>query len=283
MTPIYLDHNATTRPLPEVVEAVVTAMQDDYGNPSSLHWAGQDAVRTVDTGRSQVSKLLNCRADEITFTSGATEANTMVLRGIVEHHVRAGAKLGDLHIVTSAIEHSSVLRTLEDLQQQGLRVTYVAAGWDGRVNARQIEAAIEKSTILVTVMLANNDTGVIQPLEDIARFAHLKKVPVHSDITQAVGKIWVHPKTLELDFASLSAHKFQGPRGVGALWMRNGVKLLPLLRGGKQELNMRAGTENVPAIAGMGVASEIMAMRLDNYTQHCEHLRLQLQNGLLAL
>ena len=283
MTPIYFDHNATTRPLPEVVDAVVSTMQDDFGNPSSLHWAGQDAVRTLDTARTQVSKLLDCRADEITFTSGATEANTMVLRGVIEQHLRSGTKLADLHVVTSAIEHSSVLRTLEDMELQGLRVTYVAAGWDGRVNARQVEAAIEKDTVLVSIMLANNDTGVLQPLEDIARFAHGKQVLVHSDITQAVGKVLVHPKTMGIDFASLSAHKFQGPRGVGALWMRNGIKLLPLLRGGKQELSMRAGTENVPAIAGMGVACIAAQKNLQNYAQHCEMLRTKLQTGLLQL
>lgn len=280
---IYLDHNATTRPHPEVVKAMVDSMEQDFGNPSSQHWAGQDAQRVLDTARTQVASLLDCRADELTFTSGATEANNMVLRGIVNAAIFAGRKASDLHIVTSTIEHKSILNVLAELEILGVQVTYVPASWDGRVNARQVEASISKQTILVTVMLANNDTGVIQPLEDIVQYAHAKGVPVHSDATQAVGKIPVYPRQLGLDYASLSAHKFYGPKGVGALWMRNGNKLPAFLYGGKQELNMRAGTENIPGIAGMGVAAKLAAENRNTYFTHCSKLREQFQKGILAI
>ena len=279
---IYFDHNATTRPLPEVVHAMAETMSEAFGNPSSQHWAGQDAQRAMDTARTQLSRLLDCRADELTFTSGATEANNMMLHGIVDDALAKGKSAADLHIVTSTIEHKSVLNVLAELELLGVQVTYVPAGWDGRVNARQVEASITDRTILVSIMLANNDTGVIQPLEDIVRFAHGKNVPVHSDATQGVGKITVHPRKLGLDYMSCSAHKFYGPKGVGAFWMRNGNKLPAFISGGKQELSMRAGTENVPGIVGMGVAAEWAETNLPQYASHTLELRNQLQNGILA-
>lgn len=280
---LYLDHNATTRPHPQVIRALAECMGQSFGNPSSLHWAGQDSQRALDSARNQVAALLDCRADEITFTSGATEANNMVLRGVVHAAVQAGRAFAEIQIVTTAIEHKSVLNVLAEMELLGVQVSYVPAGWDGKVNARQIEACITAQTVLVTVMLANNDTGVLQPLEDIVRYAHAKGVPVHSDATQAVGKVLVQPRQMGIDYLSLSAHKLYGPKGVGALWMRNGNKLLPLLHGGKQELGMRAGTENLPGIVGMGVAAELAHANLKIYAKHCVALRERLQQGILCM
>jgi cysteine desulfurase len=280
---LYLDHNATTPPSAEVVQAVTRALTVDFGNPSSQHWAGQDATRTVDNARTNLANLLDCRADELTFTSGATEANNMAIFGVVEKFLAQGRTLAQMHIVTSAIEHKSVLKPCAELEAKGLRVTYVPAGWDGRVNPRQIEASIEADTILVSVMLANNDTGVIQPLEEIVQYSHGKGVLVHSDATQAVGKIPVFPRTLGLDLMSLSAHKFYGPKGSGALWMRNGQKLPAFIHGGKQELSLRAGTENTPGIAGQGAAAKSARSNLPHYAQHCSAGRDALQTGLLGL
>jgi len=281
--PVYFDHNATTRPSFRVLQAVSSAMAADFGNPSSQHWAGQDAKRVMDKARSQVASLLGARVDEIVFTSGATESNNMVIRGVVAQSLQQGRALRELHIVTSAIEHKSVLSPLADLESQGLQVTYVPAGWDGRVNARQVEASLEPNTVLVSVMLANNDTGVIQPVDEIVRFAHARGVLVHCDAVQAVGKIPVAVKELGVDFLSLSAHKFYGPKGVGGCFVRNGKQLPSLLLGGKQELSMRAGTENVPGIAGLGEACAEAQTNLAHYAVHCGTLRDRLQAGILRV
>jgi len=278
MNKIYLDHNATTAPSPQVIADVSRVMAEFFGNPSSQHWAGQDAKRILDVARARASKLIGSKADEIVFTSGATESNNTVFA-----HVAALARKRSVHVVTSAIEHSSVLNSCAALEQQGVKVTYVQAAWDGRINARQIEAAFTPETVLVSVMLANNDTGVIQPIADIAVFAHARGILVHTDAVQAAGRILLDVKTLGVDFLSLSAHKFCGPRGVGVLYVKSGIELVPLMQGGKQETARRAGTENIPGIAGLGVAAEQAQQGVSNYTQRCVQLRSLLQQGILKL
>ena len=193
-----------------------------------------------------------------------------------------GQGLPAAHVVTSAIEHSSVLNACKFLQEQGIRVTYLPAGWDGCVNPRQFESAMDSDTVLVSVMLANNDTGAIQPVAEIARFAHERDILVHTDAVQAFGRIPLSVQELDVDFLSLSAHKFRGPRGIGVLYVKDGEVVTPLLRGGKQELSRRAGTENLPAIVGMALAAELACAELTLYAQHCQALRARLEQGVLA-
>ena len=246
---IYLDHNATTQPAPEVVAEMLPCLGEIFGNPSSQHAFGQDARRIADLARQRVATFLGAHPEEIVFTSGATEANNQVLRGLA----RPGA-----HFVISGIEHQSVLAPCAALEACGVRVTYVPADAAGIVRPAAIAAALTPETALVSVMLVNNDTGVIQPVAAIAELAHAHGIPMHSDAVQAAGKITVDVRALGVDFLSLSAHKFNGPKGIGTLYINstfyNRHSTFALISGGSQELRRRAGTENLPGIAGFGKA-----------------------------
>lgn len=255
-------------------------MVNHPGNPSSLHWAGQDAKRDFDQARTSLSLLLDCRTDELVMTSGATESNNTVLRGIVRRALDQGFSYSDIHLVTSQIEHKSILNTCADLERLGVQVSYVAAEKNGRVTLDTIQNACHSKTRLISLMLANNDTGVLQPLDEVCAWAKSRGILVHSDMVQAVGKVVTHPRKIGLDFASLSAHKFGGPKGVGALFQRNGQELPPLITGGKQELARRAGTENLPGIVGMGVASQILCDGFSVRMERIASLRKRLQDGL---
>ncbi len=268
---VYMDYNATTPIDPEVREAMLPFLSEEYGNPSSVHPPGRRARKAVEQAREQVAALLNASdAAEIVFTSGATEANNMALMGAT---LFAGHKTG--HIITTEIEHPCVLSTCAFLERQGFRVTYVPVDRQCRVDPERVLEALTEDTLIVSVMLANNETGTLQPVAEIAQAVKAVRpdVLVHTDAVQAIGKMTVDVQALGVDLLALSAHKFYGPKGVGALYIRRGVQIAPLLRGGHQERGLRAGTENVPGIVGLGKAAEIALRDLSEVTAHLWRLR----------
>jgi cysteine desulfurase len=272
---VYLDHNATTPPDPAVVEAVIACMQANWGNPSSLHAAGQAARTLLERARNQVAALIGARPEEIVFSSGGTEANNQVLLSGLLH-----APTRRRHLIVSAIEHQAVLEPARALEANGWEVTRIPVDRHGVVVPAAVAAALTPDTALVSVMLANNETGVLQPVAEIAHRAHAQGVPVHTDAVQAVGRIPVNVRELDVDYLTLAAHKFHGPKGAGALFVRSGAKLAPYLLGGQQEKGRRAGTENLPANVGLGVASELAAARLPADRTRIATLRLQLEREL---
>ncbi len=250
---IYLDNSATTLPLPDVVGRVSEVMQGAYGNPSALHRMGLDAEEILDDSRNSVADLMGVAPDEVYFTSGATESNNTLIRGVARAYAHRGS-----HIVTSAAEHPSVMRVCEGLEAEGWTVTYVPVDERGIVDPDDVAAALREETVLCSIMAVNNEIGSVQPLAEVG--AILSRMPsprpiFHTDAVQAVGKVSWDPVSLGIDALSISAHKFHGPRGVGALYVRKGLDIPPLLAGGGQERGLRSGTENTPAIAGAAVAA----------------------------
>ncbi|HWQ00267.1 MAG TPA: cysteine desulfurase family protein [Vicinamibacterales bacterium] len=275
---IYFDHNATTPVHPAVVEAMVAALRDDYGNPSSVHRLGQRAKARLDEARGAVAALIGAEPGEIVFTSGGTEADNFALRGAAEALEATGRR----HVVVSAIEHEAVLNTARALGRRGWRLSIVPVDPRGVVAPEAVAECLADDTAVVSVMLANNEIGTIQPIAAIAELAHARGALVHTDAVQAVGKIPVDVGTLGVDLLSLSAHKFNGPKGVGALWIRRGTRLVPLLTGGRHERNRRAGTENVPGIVGLGVAARLAREKLEGEAARLAALRDRLEAGILA-
>jgi cysteine desulfurase len=273
MQRIYLDHNATTPPAAAALAEAVACQTEAFGNPSSLHWAGQEARLRLDRARQQVAALLGARPEEILFTSGATEADNLVLQGLAAGHPGG-------HIVTTAIEHPGVLAPCRQLEARGFRVTRVLPGADGVVAPAAVAAALAADTFLVSVMLANNDTGVLQPVREIAALARARGIAFHSDATQAVGKLPVDVRELGADYLTLSAHKLRGPKGVGALFCRDGQAPAAQILGGGQESGHRAGTENLPAIAGFGRACVLARESLVAEGLRLGALRHRLETGL---
>lgn len=251
IAPIYLDYNASTPLAPEAVAAMRAMLEGPFGNPSSGHWAGRPAQEAVEHARSQVAALLACRPDEVIFTSGGSEANNHALKGAWFAAGRAGA-----HIVTTRIEHPAVLAPCHFLERLGARVTYVPVDGCGRVDPDDIRRALTPATILVSVMHANNEVGTVQPVAEIARIAHEHGALFHTDAAQSVGKIPVRPGDLGADLVSIAGHKLYAPKGVGALYLRAGVKLEPLIHGAGHEAGRRAGTENVLLDAALGAACQ---------------------------
>jgi cysteine desulfurase len=274
---IYLDNNATTPLAPEVFETLKPYLLEDYGNASSIHWLGQRAKAAVEKAREQVARLINARPSEVVFTSGGTESDNAALFGIVQA-ARSEAK----HVVTSALEHHAVLNTCQALEKRGVSVTYVRVGPGGVVDPDDVERALRPETVLISVMHANNELGTIQPLEEIGRIARERDIYFHSDAVQSVGKIPVDVEKLGVDLLSLSAHKLHGPKGVGALYIRKGTLLRPLLYGGHHERDRRPGTENTPGIVGLGKAAEMAREHLEAEATRVGALRDCLEEGVLA-
>lgn len=272
---IYLDNNATTALAPECVEPVLACLRDVYGNPSSKHAAGARAREQVEQARAAVARLLNAAPAEIVFTAGGTEANHLAIRGAL------AANPGKPHVVVSAVEHPSNLRLLAHLEADGVRVTQLPVDREGGLDPAALERAITPDTALVSLMWANNETGVLLPVADAARVAKSKGVLFHTDAVQATGKIPIDLALVPVDLLSLSGHKFHAPKGVGALFVRKGLKLQPMLFG-HQERGRRGGTENVPAIVGMGLACELAASELEAKAAATAALRDRLESGLLA-
>ena len=271
---IYLDNAATTRMSETAAQAMVNCMREVYGNPSSLHSVGQRAAEVLQEARERVAACLGCTAREIFFTSGGSEADNQALWSAA----RLGAKKGKRHIISTAFEHHAVLHTLKRLEQEGFEVTLLDVHENGLVTAAQVEAALREDTCLVTVMYANNEIGTIQPIGEIGTLCRSRGVLFHTDAVQAVGHLPV--RAAEVDMLSLSAHKFHGPKGVGALYVRKGVPLLPLIEGGAQERGKRAGTENLPAIVGMAAALEEACADLEEQAAKQQALRDRLVEGL---
>lgn len=276
---IYADNAATTAMSPAAIEAMFRCIHNTDGNPSSLHSAGQRAAETLAEARGCIAARLGCEPSELIFTSGGSEADNQALRGAA----RLGAAKGKKHIVSTAFEHHAVLHTLRRLEQEGFTVTLLDVHEDGIITPEQVRAAIRPDTCLVSVMYANNEIGTIQPIAEIGRVCREAGVLFHTDAVQAVGHLPVDVRAQNIDLLSLSAHKFHGPKGVGALYVRRGLRLDPLIEGGAQERGRRAGTENLPAIVGMAAALDEACDKMDRTTAHLLPLRDKLIAGLAAI
>ena len=276
---VYLDNAATTKVSAAVFRAMEPYFTEQYGNPSSLYAFGQKAHEAITEARERIAALLHCEPREITFTSGGSEADTQAIRSAAQW----GAKRGKRHIVSTKFEHHAVLHTLESLEKEGFTVTLVDVHENGIVRPEEVAAAIQEDTCLVSVMTANNEIGTIQPVEEIGKICREKDVLFHTDAVQAVGHIPMDVKKQQIDFLSLSAHKFHGPKGVGALIARKDIPLLSIIEGGAQERGRRAGTENVPAIVGMAVALEEACRHQEEKGQKMAALRDRLTQGLLQI
>ena len=269
MRKVYLDHNATTPVVPEVLEAMLPYFKDVFGNPSSVHSYARGAHNAIEGAREHVAALVNAGVPEIYFTSGGTESDNMAIKGVAY----AQRKKGN-HVITTQIEHHAVLHTCEYLEkQEGFRVTYLPVDQYGLVDPEELRSAITDDTILVSIMHANNEVGTIEPIAEIGAITKEHSIPLHVDAVQSVGKIPVDVKAMNVDLLSLSAHKIYGPKGIGALYVRRGIRMLPLLHGGHHERKRRAGTENVPGIVGLGKAAEIALRDMDQEAPHLRGLR----------
>jgi cysteine desulfurase len=274
---VYFDHNATTPPDPAVVSAVVRALTEEFGNPSSVHHFGQRAKAVLDEARSAVAALIGADTSEIVFTSGGTEADNLALRGAAEALEPSGRR----HLIASSIEHEAVLNTVKALSRRGWTVTLLPVGASGIVSPAALEEAVSDRTAVVSVMHANNEVGTVQPIAQLAAIAHARGALFHTDAVQSVAKIPVDVRALGIDLLSLSAHKFNGPKGAGALWIKRGTRMVATMTGGKHERNRRGGTENVPGIAGLGVAAALARQKLAAEGSRIAALRDRLERGVL--
>jgi cysteine desulfurase len=280
---IYLDHAATTPLDPDVLGTMLPYFTERYGNPSSIYQLGQEARAAIDQARAACARVLGCEPSEIIFTSGATESDNLALRGVAWGARLALRNNGALpHIVTTAIEHHAVLHTANSLQREGFSATYVAPDSRGIVDPEAIAAAVRPETYLISIMYANNESGAIQPIQEIAEVARDRGIPLHTDAVQAAGTLSLNVDALGVDLLSLSAHKFYGPKGVGLLYVRRGTTIDFQQKGGGQEQGRRGGTENVPGIVGLGMALERADAWRDAYADHCTRLRDRLADGLFA-
>ncbi|MBR1607238.1 MAG: cysteine desulfurase NifS [Clostridia bacterium] len=278
MNRIYMDNAATTAVSPAVLEKMLPYFTDVYGNASSIHGTGRDARRALEEARRKVAAVLNCKPNEVYFTSGGSESDNWAIKGTAF----AQRKKGN-HIITSAIEHHAVLHTCQWLEKQGFTVTYVSVDEFGQVNPADVEKAITDQTILISIMAANNEIGTLQPIKEIAAVAHQHHVLFHTDAVQAVGAIPVDVQEIGCDMLSLSAHKFHGPKGVGVLYIRQGTRIDNFMHGGAQERGKRATTENIPGIVGLAEAITLATQNLEEKSRRIAALRDQLIDGLTAI
>jgi len=275
MRRIYLDHAATTPTHPEVVKAMLPFFTDAFGNPSSIHSYGQEAKGALEDARTKVAELIGARSEEIIFTSGGTEADNFALKGVAHANERKGD-----HIITTSIEHHAVMEVCKFLEKRGFGITCLPVDKYGLVDPDDVKRAITAKTILISVMHANNEVGTIEPVEEIGVIAREAGVYFHTDAVQTVGHIPVNVDKLKVDLLSISAHKLYGPKGVGALYVRKGTRSVSLLHGGEQEKRRRAGTENVPAIVGLGKAVELTGQKMGREAERLTYLRDKLIEGL---
>ena len=278
MNRVYMDNAATTPVSPAVLEKMLPYFSECYGNANSIHSTGLDARKALNAARKKVAAALNCNPEEVYFTSGGSESDNWALKGVAF----ANRKKGN-HIITSAIEHHAILHTCEWLEKQGFEITYVPVDADGLVNPADVEAAITDKTILISIMAANNEIGTIEPIEEIAKIAHAHHVLFHTDAVQAIGAIPVDVRAIGCDLLSLSGHKFHGPKGVGALYIKQGTRIDNLIHGGAQERGRRASTENVAGIVGMAEAIELATANIPEKAARISALRDQLIDGLTTL
>lgn len=274
--PIYLDYNGTTPIDPEVLAAMRPFLEEEFGNPASSHWYGIAPKRAVEKARGQVAGLLGCAPEEIIFTSGGTEANNHAIRGVIE------SSASGRHIITAAIEHPAVLQVCRCLEAHGVTTTILPVDGHGLVDPAKVEAAIRPNTALITIMHSNNEVGTLQPIADIAAIARRRAILFHSDAAQSPGKIRLNIAELGVDLLSVAGHKLYAPKGVGALFVRQGVRLVPFCHGAGQEMGRRAGTENVAGIVGLGMACEIAGREPDRNMEQMRSLRDRLHEGLAA-
>jgi cysteine desulfurase len=276
MRRVYLDHSATTPVDPEVAQLMMTYYTEKYGNPSSVHSFGQEAKEGLEIAREQVAALIGAQANEITFTSGGTEADNLAILGTADAQRNKGK-----HIITSAVEHHAVLETCEYLEKNGFDLTVIPVNEEGSIDPQAVAQAIRPDTILITMMHANNEVGTIQPIAEIGKIAKEKGIIFHVDAVQSLAKIPIDVKAMNVDLLTMSSHKIYGPKGVGALYIRKGVKLAPRVYGGGQEKKRRSGTENLPGIIGFGKACELAGLRMEAEEKQLKVLRDKLIDGIL--
>ncbi|EKF85069.1 cysteine desulfurase NifS [Methanobacterium formicicum] len=272
----YMDHSATSPVNPEVLEAMLPYFTESFGNASTLYALGREARTAMENGRKQVASLIGAKPEEVYFTSGGTESDNIAIKGTASRLKNKGN-----HIITSDIEHPAVEETCKYLEKNGYTVTYLPVGEEGIVKVSDVEEAITDKTILITVMHANNEIGTIQPIKEIGALAREKGIYFHTDAVQSVGKIPVNVEDMNVDMLSISAHKLYGPKGIGALYIKKGVRVDPLLHGGGHERGMRPGTENVPGIVGLGKACQIAEENLEKNMEYVSSLRDRLIKGVL--
>lgn len=278
MRKVYLDHGATTPLNEEVLEVMLPFLKDKYGNPSSMHFMGREARKALEEARERMAVILGASPWEIIFTSGGTEADSLAVLGAARSRKETGN-----HIITTGVEHHAVLDACRALQKEGFEITLVPVDRHGMVDPQAVEGAIQENTVLVTIMYANNEVGTVQPLEKIGEIARSRGILLHTDAVQCPGSLSLEVEKLKVDLLALSAHKFYGPKGVGALYVRRGTSLDPLVFGGGQERGRRAGTENVPGIIGMARALEIVTGHMQENRERMQNLRDRLTGGLLSL
>lgn len=278
MKKIYFDHNATTPIHPDVLDVMGFYLKEEWGNPSSIHWAGRGPKKGVDEGREQVCKFLNCSAVELVFTASGSESDNLAIKGVAYSKKSKGN-----HIITTKVEHPAVLNTCKYLEREGYEVTYLGVDAEGMIDLEELKAAITDKTILITIMYANNETGVIFPVSEIGEIAKKAKVTFHTDAVQAAGKLPLDVKELNCDLLTISAHKIYGPKGIGALYIKRGTRVVPLVHGGHHERNRRGGTENVAAIVAFGKACEIATRDMASEGKRLSVLVKKLEDELLPV
>lgn len=264
----YFDNAATTRVKEEVLEEMLTYFTERYGNPSSMYTKGRETRKAVEEARTKVAALINCKPNEIYFTGCGTESDNMAIKGVAYANWRKGK-----HIITSKIEHPAILHTCQNLQNHGFEVTYLNVDKNGFINLDELKNAIRNDTILISIMFANNEIGTIQPIHEIAKISKMYNIIFHTDSVQACGNVPIDVQKMGIDMLSLSGHKLYAPKGIGALYVRNGIQFEKFMDGGHQEKNRRAGTENVPGIIGLGKACELAKNNLNNHMKHLQEIR----------
>ena len=277
---VYLDNSATTRCYEEVGDLVRRVMCTDYGNPSSMHRKGVEAEHYIKEAKERLAKVLRINGKELIFTSGGTECDNLALIGAARANQRRGR-----HLITTVIEHPAILNTMQYLEEEGFRITYLPVDSNGLVRLEELRKALCPDTILVSIMYVNNEVGSVQPIQEAVNIvkAYNRNILFHSDAVQGFGKYHIYPKRMGIDMLSVSGHKIHGPKGIGFLYVREGVKIQPILFGGGQQKNMRSGTENVPGIAGLGLAAEMIYQNLDRKTAHMRSLKKRFLEGIEEL